>query len=105
MKCLGCGSEAVRTRTRCVGGEICQSCNVCDGRGAGTSVPVDAAGQPISFPNGGFYSVALGDRWWGSKREFVDYVQKNNFVARPDMAMGRKGRDHNGTRNAPRARR
>jgi hypothetical protein len=63
---------------------------------------VDAAGQPISFPTGGFYSVAVGDRWWGSKREFAYHMQSNGLVARPDLAMGRKERNHDGTRNASR---
>lgn len=67
-----------------------------------TGLPVDAAGQRISFPTGGFYSIALGDRWWGNKQEFVSYIKENGFIARPDLAMGRKGRDHDGRRNAPR---
>lgn len=68
-----------------------------------TGLPVDAAGQRISFPTGGFYSIALGDRYWGSKSEFVDYIKQNGFIARPDLAMGRRERDHDGRRNAPRS--
>jgi hypothetical protein len=98
MICGTCGSNAIRTTIHYHKGDRIETCNHCDGRSSGTSVPVDAAGQPISFPTGGFYSIALGDKYWDSKRDFVNYVQKNGFVGRPDIAMGRK--NHNGFRNA-----
>ena len=78
------------------------SCDRCDGSNTSRGVPVDASGEPISFPTGGFYSVAMGDRYWSNKREFVDYVKQNGFVAMPDLAMGRK--NHDGYRNAPKRR-
>lgn len=106
--CGGCGNDkAIRVHTvweradpKTGAGRKMESCEGCDGSGTGRGVPVDAAGQPISFPTGGFYSVAIGDRYWGSKSEFVDHIKKNNFVARPDLAMGRKGGNHDGFRNA-----
>lgn len=109
MTCMGCGnSKAIRTASRFVTAENgervnLETCDHCDGRSLDTGVPVDAAGQPISFPTGGFYSVAVGDRYWSNKRDFVSYVKKNGLVARPDIAMGRK--NQNGLRNAPKSRR
>lgn len=60
----------------------------------------DAAGQPVHMPTEGFYSVALGDRFWSSKAELSNYMKENNLVQRVDLAMGRK--NHNGFKNAKR---
>jgi hypothetical protein len=111
QSCAGCGNTAaLRVKTwwekndpQTGAGQKFESCERCDGMSLSRGVPVDAAGQEISFPTGGFYSVALGDRWWGSKREFVNYVKENGLVGRPELAMGRK--NHDGLRNAPRRRR
>lgn len=98
MKCTGCGTDKA-IRTTKVGNHP-ETCDRCDGRSLDTGVIVDAAGQPISFPDGGFYSVAAGDRFWSNKRDYANYLNKNGFVQRPDLAMGRK--NHNGLKNAPR---
>lgn len=105
-KCEGCGTDQA-IRVTCVwpkelGGHTkVESCDRCDGQSLDDGIMVDAAGQPISFPSGGFYSTAIGDRWWGSKREFANHIREKGLVARPDWA-GKSRRNSDGLHNAPR---